>query len=58
MTKTLLKLAALLPLLAMWQNAVAQDNGVIAFGTKLVPKTQVAQSQQLAKSLATPGSSS
>ena len=51
MTDTLLKLAILFPLLA-----VAQDNGVIAFGTKLVPKTQVAQSQHLAKSLAKPGS--
>ncbi len=40
---------ALLPLLAG-----AQDNGVIAFGTKLVPKTQVAQSQAFAKSLAKP----
>ena len=29
---------------------------MIAFGTKLVPKTQIAQSQQLAKSLAKPGS--
>lgn len=35
--------------------AVAQDNGTIAFGTKLAPKTQIAQSQQLAKSLAKPG---
>ena len=51
MAKTLLKLALLFPLVA-----AAQDNGVIAFGTKLVPKTQIAQSQQLAKSLAKPGS--
>jgi predicted peptidase len=34
--------------------AIGQDNGVIAFGTKLVPKAQVAQSQQFAKSLAKP----
>ena len=52
MAKTLLKLAILFPLLAV----AAQDNGVIAFGTKLVPKTQIAQSQQFAKSLAKPGS--
>jgi predicted peptidase len=45
-----LALLALLPAITL-----AQDNGVIAFGTKLVPKTQVAQSQQLAKSLAQPG---
>jgi len=40
--------------------AIAQgqaDNGVIAFGTRLVPKTQIAQSQQLAKSLVKPGQS-
>ena len=51
MIKTLLKLALLFPLLA-----VGQDDGMIAFGTKLAPKTQIAQSQQLAKSLAKPGS--
>jgi predicted peptidase len=51
MMKTLSMLAVLLPALT-----VAQDNGVIAFGTKLVPKTQIAQSEQLAKSLAKPGS--
>src|SRR5215475_13413123 len=50
MTQRLLIFAALLPALS-----TAQDNGVIAFGTKLVPKTQVAQSQELAKSLAKPG---
>jgi predicted peptidase len=50
MTKTILKLAILFPLLA-----TAQDNGVIAFGTKLVPKTQVAESQRFAKSIAKPG---
>ncbi len=55
MTKTLLKLAVLFPLLALQQNAMGQDNGVIAFGTNLVPKTQIAQSQQLAKSLAKSG---
>src|SRR5689334_11736191 len=32
-----------------------QDNGVIAFGTTLVAKAQVAQSEQFAKSLAKPG---
>jgi predicted peptidase len=42
--------AILFPLLA-----VAQDNGVIAFGTKLVPKTQVAQSRAFAQSMAKPG---
>src|SRR5690349_749115 len=55
MAKTLLKLAVLFPLLTLGQNANAQDNGTIAFGTKLVPKTQIAQSQQLANSLAKPG---
>ena len=50
MTKSLSKLAILFPLLA-----VAQDNGVIAFGTKLAPKTQVAESQRFAKSVAKPG---
>lgn len=34
--------------------AIAQESGVIAFGTKLVPKQQVAQSQALAKSIAKP----
>lgn len=43
----------LLPLLVAAQVA-AEDNGVIAFGTKLVPKTQVAQSQTFAKSVAKP----
>lgn len=43
-------LAILFPLLA-----AAQDNGVIAFGTKLVPKTQVAQSREFAQSMAKPG---
>ncbi len=51
MTKSFSILAILLPLLAS-----AQDNGVIAFGTKLVPKTQVAESQRFAKSIAKPGS--
>lgn len=50
MTKKLSMLVVLFPLLAG-----AQD-GIIAFGTKLVPKTQVETSQQLAKSLAKPGS--
>jgi predicted peptidase len=49
MLKTLSKLAILFPLVA-----VAQDNGVIAFGTKLVPKTQIAESQRFAKSIAKP----
>ncbi|MEO8099946.1 MAG: alpha/beta hydrolase-fold protein [Acidobacteriota bacterium] len=49
MTKPRVLLAVLLPALA-----VAQDNGVIAFGTKLVPKSQIAQSQEFAKSLAKP----
>src|SRR5689334_9515864 len=53
MAKTLLKLAVLFPVFV-----AAQDNGVIAFGTKLVPKTQIAQSQQFAKSLARPGTAS
>ncbi len=35
--------------------AVAQDEGVIAFGTKLAPKKQIAQSQEFAKSIAKPG---
>jgi predicted peptidase len=48
--KALPKLALLFPLLA-----AAQDTGVIAFGTKLAAKAQVAQSQELAKSLAKPG---
>lgn len=50
MSQTPILLAALVPALL-----AAQDNGVIAFGTKLVPQAQIAQSQQLAKSLATPG---
>lgn len=50
MKKALPKLALLFPLLA-----AAQDTGVIAFGTKLAAKAQVAQSQELAKSLAKPG---
>ncbi len=50
MLKTLSILAILFPGLAL-----AQGDGVIAFGTKLVPKTQVAQSQGFAKSVATPG---
>ncbi len=51
MSKSLSILAVLFPILA-----AAQDNGVIAFGTKLVPKTQIAASQQFAKSLAKPNS--
>jgi predicted peptidase len=47
--KTLSILATLFPALAL-----AQGDGVIAFGTKLVPKTQVAQSQAFAKSVAKP----
>jgi predicted peptidase len=35
--------------------AVGQSNSTIAFGTKLAPETQIAASQQLAKSLAKPG---
>jgi poly(3-hydroxybutyrate) depolymerase len=50
MIKTFLKLAMLFPVLAG-----AQDNGVIAFGTKLVPQAQVAESQRLAKATAKPG---
>ena len=50
MVKTLSTFAILFPALAM-----AQDNGVVAFGTKLVPKTQIAQSQEFAKSIAKPG---
>jgi predicted peptidase len=44
------QLAALTPALAL-----AQNNGVIAFGTQLEPRAQIAQSQALAKSLARPG---
>jgi predicted peptidase len=51
MTKSFSILAILFPLLS-----AAQDNGVIAFGTKLVPKTQVAESQRFAKSISKPGS--
>lgn len=51
MVKTLSLLATLFPALAL-----AQGDGVIAFGTKLVPKTQEAQSQEFAKSSAKPGS--
>jgi predicted peptidase len=51
MVKTLSILAILFPVLTL-----AQGDGVIAFGTKLVPKTQVAQSQAFAKSVAKPGS--
>jgi predicted peptidase len=47
--KTLSILATLFPALAL-----AQGDGVIAFGTKLVPKTQVAESQEFAKSVAKP----
>ncbi|HWP84684.1 MAG TPA: hypothetical protein VNN17_05810 [Terriglobia bacterium] len=36
--------------------AAAQNSGLIAFGTKLEPKAQIAQSQQLAQALAQPGS--
>lgn len=50
MPKPLLLLAFLCPVLVS-----AQSDGTIAFGTKLVPKTQIAQSQQLAKALAKPG---
>jgi predicted peptidase len=49
MSKTFWRLTILFPLLC-----AAQDNGIIAFGTKLVPKTQVAESQRFAKSLAKP----
>ncbi len=49
MSKTFLRLTILCPLLC-----AAQDNGIIAFGTMLVPKTQVAESQRFAKSLAKP----
>jgi predicted peptidase len=51
MTKPFLIFAILFPALS-----AAQDNGVIAFGTKLVPKAQVGQSAEFAKSLAKPGS--
>jgi hypothetical protein len=51
MVKTLSILATLFPALAL-----AQGDGVIAFGTKLVPKAQVARSQEFAKSVAKPGS--
>ena len=51
MTRLLLRLALLSPLLA-----AAQDQGIIPFGTKLAPKSQIAQSQELAKTLAKPGS--
>jgi poly(3-hydroxybutyrate) depolymerase len=49
----------ILPILALLLSSLAsaQDNGVIAFGTNLEPKQQVAQSQALAKSMAKPGSS-
>jgi predicted peptidase len=50
--KTLWLLVVLSPALT-----IAQDTGVIAFGTKLAPKTQVAQSQEFAKALAKPGAS-
>lgn len=50
MTKIFSKLAILFPLLVL-----GQDNGVIAFGTKLVPKAQVAESQRFAKAIAKPG---
>ena len=50
MIKLLSKLALLFPLVAL-----AQDNGIIAFGTKLAPKTQVAESQRFARSIAQPG---
>src|SRR4051812_42670419 len=49
MGKLFSRLAILFPLLC-----AAQDNGTIAFGTKLVPKTQIADSQRLAKSIAKP----
>ncbi len=35
--------------------AGAQDEGIIAFGTKLAPQKQIAQSQEFAKSIAKPG---
>lgn len=37
--------------------AAAQSDGVIAFGTKLAPKAQIAQSREFAKSVAQPGTS-
>ena len=50
MIKTFSKLAMLFTVIAG-----AQDNGVIAFGTKLVPQMQVAESQRFAKAAAKPG---
>ncbi len=50
MMKSFLIPAVLIPAFAM-----GQGDGTIAFGTKLTPKTQIAQSQQLAKSLGKPG---
>ena len=49
MKKILSMLAILVPAMS-----VAQDNGVIAFGTKLAPQTQIAESRQFAKAQAKP----
>jgi poly(3-hydroxybutyrate) depolymerase len=50
-----LSAALLLSVAVSGQTALSAADGIIAFGTKLSPKTQIAQSQQLAKSLANPG---
>ncbi len=50
MGKMFSRLAIVFPLLC-----AGQENGVIAFGTKLVPKTQLEESQRFAKSMAKAG---
>ena len=49
-----MKSALSTPAILIAALCAAQDNGVIAFGTKLVPAAQSAQSQAFAKSVAKP----